>query len=149
MKKYRKPNTIDFYLRDIGRILRYGIDERLKDYEITNPQGKLLGIIYGANKQGIEINRRYLEKKTGISGPSVTNLLGNLEKKGYIKRLPSDADGRALNISVTSEGEKVINEIHGIFQEMEASLVSDMSNEEKKTFKNLLKKAHTSIIQKF
>lgn len=148
MKKYRKPNTIDFYIRSISRELQYGIDERLTNYDITRPQGKLLGMIYAANKQGFEITRKYLQDKTGISGPSVTSLLDTLEKKGYIERTVNSEDARALNVKATKEGESLVNEIHGIFRETEKELLSGMTSEETKKLKELLKKAYSNVAEK-
>lgn len=145
MKNYRKPNTIDFYIKDISRMLRYGLDEHLKAHGITGPQGRLLGLIYGANAGGIQINRKYLQKKTGVSGPSITSLLDSLEQKGYIIRIASKEDARSLNITITEKGEKLLNETHGVFREAESKLTQGMSNEEKKQFKNLLKRAHSNF----
>ena len=148
IKNYRQPDTIDFYLKDIYRNMHYGIDKHLKDYDVTNVQGRLLGMIYGANRHGIKITRKYLEEKTGISGPSVTSLLDSLERKGYIKRSVNDEDARALSITVTEPGETLINKIHGIFRASEAKVTEGMTSEEKKTFKTLLKKAHRNITDK-
>lgn len=146
MKPYKHPDTIDFYIKDIYNKMRFRVDSENKKYNVTHPQGKLLGIIYSSNKHGIQINRRILEEKTGVSGPSVTSLLNSLEKKGFIKRSMSDEDGRALNISVTKEGEALVEKVHSVFRKSEAKLVKGMSSEEKKTFKELLRKAHSNIL---
>lgn len=146
MKKYRKPDTIDFYIKDINNKTRYSVDAQMKQYDVTHPQGKMLGMIYGANKQGLKITRKYLQEKSGISGPSVSSLLDGLEKKKFIIRSVNDEDGRALNVAVTKKGEKLVEEIHCIFRESEAKLVKDMTAEEKKTFKSLLKRAHSNLL---
>lgn len=147
MKKYRPPDTIDFYIKDIYTKMRYGADVKTKEYGLTQPQGKMLGMIYAANKQGIKITRKFLQEKSSVSGPSVTNLLDGLENKGFIIRSISSEDGRALDVTVTPKGESLVKVVHSIFHEAEAKLIKDMTAEEKKTFKDLLKKAHGNLIE--
>lgn len=146
MQKYKHPDTIDFYIKDIYTKMRFRVDDEVKEYDVTHPQGRLLGMIYAANKQDVQITRKYLQEKTGVSGPSITSLLDNLEKKGFIKRSTNIEDARALSITVTDKGETLVEKIHSVFRKSEAKLLKDMSTEEKKTFKELLKRARNNIL---
>lgn len=147
MKKNKHPDTIDFYIKDIYNKMRFRVDNETKEYDLTHPQGKLLGIIYSSNKHDVQITRKYLQEKTGVSGPSVTSLLDNLEKKGFIKRSVSNEDGRALNVSVTEKGEELVKIIRSVFRKSEAKLLVGMSPEERKTFKDLLTRAHNNLLE--
>jgi DNA-binding MarR family transcriptional regulator len=48
----------------------------------------------------------------GITKQSVNDLLGHLERQGYLGRLPDSADGRARVIRLTSKGQRLEQTIY-------------------------------------
>ncbi len=48
----------------------------------------------------------------GITKQSVNDLLGHLERQGYLERLPDSADGRARVIRLTSKGQQLEQTIY-------------------------------------
>jgi DNA-binding MarR family transcriptional regulator len=48
-----------------------------------------------------------LADKVGITKQSVNDLLGHLERHGYLERVPDGADGRARVIRLTSKGRRL------------------------------------------
>jgi DNA-binding MarR family transcriptional regulator len=53
-----------------------------------------------------------LAERAGITRQSVNDLLGHLERQGYLERVPDSADGRARVIRLTSEGRRLGRTIH-------------------------------------
>jgi DNA-binding MarR family transcriptional regulator len=53
-----------------------------------------------------------LADQAGIAKQSVNDLLGHLERYGYLERVPDSADGRARVIRLTSKGRRLERTIH-------------------------------------
>jgi DNA-binding MarR family transcriptional regulator len=53
-----------------------------------------------------------LADNRGITKQSVNDLLGHLERHGYLERLPDAADGRARVIRLTSKGRRLQETIY-------------------------------------
>ena len=140
-------HSYDFYIRGIALGLRYRNDRKLAEYDITNPQARLLGIIGEGLKSGVDVTRRYLEEVTLLRGPSVTSLLNGLEKKGFIARSTSGEDARAIDITITPKAERLIRDMADVFVESDERLLRDMSVEERGIFLRLLAKAYGNIVE--
>ncbi|HZT66494.1 MAG TPA: MarR family winged helix-turn-helix transcriptional regulator [Acidimicrobiales bacterium] len=54
-----------------------------------------------------------LADHVGITKQSVNDLLGHLERHGYLERVPDPADGRARVIRLTPRGRRLQETIHG------------------------------------
>lgn len=54
-----------------------------------------------------------LADHVGITKQSVNDLLGHLERQGYLRRVPDPADGRARVIRLTSKGWRLAETIYG------------------------------------
>lgn len=48
-------------------------------------------------------------KDLGVSAPSISRTLKSLAEKGYVERISDENDRRSVRISVTSDGEALIN----------------------------------------
>ena len=53
-----------------------------------------------------------LADQAGVTKQSVNDLLGLLERQGYLERIPDSADGRARVIRLTSKGRRLEQTIH-------------------------------------
>jgi DNA-binding MarR family transcriptional regulator len=53
-----------------------------------------------------------LADRAGITKQSVNDLLGHLERHGYLERVPDSADGRARVIRLTSKGRRLERTIY-------------------------------------
>ena len=135
----------DLFIKSIAQKMRYTNDKKLEEYNLTAPQGLLLEIIDRGIRREEEITRRDLEYVMNLKGPSITNLLNGLEKKGYIIRNTGISDARTFHIEITTEGKKLLKEMEEVFEETEEQLLKGMSQEEKKTFLELLIKAYQNL----
>jgi DNA-binding MarR family transcriptional regulator len=54
-----------------------------------------------------------LADRVGITKQSVNDLLGHLEQRGYLLRVPDSADGRVRLIRLTSKGRRLQETIYG------------------------------------
>lgn len=135
-----KDETLGYYIRNISHELYYMGDQTLKSLEITNQQGRLLSVIYDSIKDGTEISRRFLEDYMHLKGPSVTSILRGLEEKGYIIRTTRQDDARAMVLTLTDKGERLVKEVRSVFSNVEQALQCGLNQEEKDMLMNLLAK---------
>lgn len=75
-----------------------------------------------------------------INTGSITYVIDKLEKKGYVKRRHCKEDRRVVYIDITEAGTKLMDEIFPKHQEVIEELFSDITEEEKKTVIDVLKR---------
>lgn len=109
-------NTADQVLVVLRRIIR-AIDihsrDLVRNYGLTGPQLILL-------KELTEFRKRTvgdLAKTVSLSNATVTDILDRLEKRGLIQRSRSDTDRRRVLVSITEEGEKLLQNVPSLLQE--------------------------------
>lgn len=73
---------------------------------LTPPELDLLIPLRHAEKPVIA---RRLAAHLGISRVAVSKSLGRLEERGYIRRVPSAADRRSVEVTVTADGAQAID----------------------------------------
>ena len=110
--------------------------ESIRTFGLTQPQFAVIEIIghLGPLKVG-EICNKML-----VSGGNMTLVLDNIEKLGFIERVHSLEDRRAILIQLTQKGKDLFDDVFKNHAEHVAKLMSVLSVEEQKTLGELLKK---------
>lgn len=116
-------------------------NESIKTFGLTQPQFAVLEVIghLGPLKVG-EICNKML-----VTGGNMTLVLDNIEKLGYIERVPNKEDRRAIYIQLTPAGQKLFDEVFIIHAEKISQYMSVLTAAEQKTLGSLLKKLGTSV----
>lgn len=70
-------------------------------------QGRVLSVLH----MKPEISQKELTGLLDMSKQSIAELLGKMEKSGYIERKPSETDKRSISIRLLPEGEKAAREM--------------------------------------
>lgn len=68
------------------------------------------------HEQGI--TQQVLAERTAKDKACLTNLMNNLEKKGYVRREEDPIDRRSKRVFLTKEGEEFRNQIHPILDQV-------------------------------
>lgn len=106
-----------------------------KDY---SSQRKVLTLI---SEHSGEITQRELTGELGIHRASVSELLGKLEKKGFITRRQDDRDRRCVRISLTDKGTLSLQEnIHAQSEQDLDKMFASLSEAEKNSLYAILGK---------
>ncbi len=115
--------------------------ESIKAFGLTQPQFAVIEVIghLGPLKVG-EICTKML-----VTGGNMTLVLDNIEKLGYIERVPSKDDRRAIHIQLTPAGRKLFDDIFLKHAENITRSMSNLSAAEQETLSSLLKKLGTSL----
>ena len=81
-----------------------------------------------------------VEKALSLSNPTVTGILHNLEKHGWVKRLPHPEDKRSKQLVLTDKAKGQQQALYQISQDVEAELTRDLSREETQQLRQLIQK---------
>ena len=84
------------------------------------------------HEQGI--TQQVLAERTAKDKACLTNLMNNLEKKGYVERIRTEADRRVVRIALTSKGRKALEQHERFYFDLVEEACRDMDDREKKIF---------------
>ena len=79
-----------------------------------------------------------LAERTGVSKQAMAQLVADLERHGYVKRVPDPADGRARLVSVTARGRAVYAIAREFMAEIDARLDERMGSVKVRRLRALL-----------
>lgn len=141
-KRYGGTETeklqIDAYVKMMrcADTIQNTLARNIESYGITLPQLGVLEILYHHGPS----NQKDLAQKILRSGANMTIIIDNLEKRNFVTRSRDVEDRRAVSISLTKSGTKLIAEIfpfhlHNIFR-----MMSVLNREELETYAELSKK---------
>jgi MarR family transcriptional regulator, 2-MHQ and catechol-resistance regulon repressor len=110
--------------------------ESIRSFGLTQPQFAVIETLghLGQLKVGELCNKML------VSGGNMTLVLDNLEKLGYIERVHSKEDRRAIQVDLTSKGRQIFDEVFLLHAEKISKYISILSAEEQKQLGDLLKK---------
>lgn len=94
---------------------------------------------------GITPSQRDLQDRLGLKGPSITNLLQTLEKKGLITRESGHLDNRIKYLALTKSGRTLIERMYSVLQETTNIFHESISHEEKEILENILRKVYERL----
>lgn len=116
----------------IHRAFRKKMDEKAAMMGLTSVQLRVLGSVSRLEEAGIgEIHQKDLEKIEHVTHPAMTKFIQKLEKKGYIRCVPSQTDRRYKKIIGTEKSKGIHKMIFEQDEEVLAELCKDFTREQK------------------
>src|SRR5690606_26097569 len=70
-----------------------------------------------------------IAKRLRIEGPTMTRMLDTLEADGLVERLPDPTDRRTTQLRLTPEGERVLEQIFKIAEDLRSRLLCGIPEE--------------------
>lgn len=118
----------------INRAFRKKLDEKASDMGLTAVQLRVLGSISRLEAAGdMEIHQNDLERLEHITHPAMTKHIQNLEKKGFIKCVPSSIDRRYKKITCTEKASRMYITILEHDKEVFDELCGNLTLEQQET----------------
>jgi DNA-binding MarR family transcriptional regulator len=116
-----------FSLSVAQQALRKHVDEQgVSRTGLTSAQ---MGVLfYVAKHDGCLLKE--LGEGIGVKNAAITGLVARTEKTGCIRRRASSEDGRATHLHLTAKGQKKLEEIHRLNDELHRELKRGFSEEE-------------------
>ena len=88
------------------------------------------------------ITSRQLCTTLGIQPPNLVGLVGALEKRSLIRRERHQADGRAVSLYLTTDGQAMLSSAEQTASQLEQDAAPRLSAAERKTLMRLLQKIY-------
>jgi DNA-binding MarR family transcriptional regulator len=86
------------------------VDRAVAPYGLTHAQYRLLASLRGLTRDGGRPSQRELADYIGLDAIFVSKLISTLERNGLVERAQHPADSRAVQLTLTETGTKIIEE---------------------------------------
>src|SRR5690606_21858179 len=96
---------------------------------------RVLGILWGRRPRMTEL-ADYL----GLEKQTMSGLIARAEKRGLVMRTPNEQDGRATDVFLTSDGIRLVKQIHSQGKQALAPLMAGLNPEEQQQLQQLLQR---------
>lgn len=120
-------DVIGFRLRRIQNRLAEGFRERLASRDLKPGEFSALALV--AANPGI--SQIQLAEVGGFDRTSVTAMVDDLERWGWVQRGRVAGDRRRHSLTITALGETTLNELHEVALENEAAVTNQMTARER------------------
>ena len=101
-------------IRKIVRSINIESKKIQKEYGVSIPQ--VLCLNYLKNSKNYQATQGQIKKFLNLNSSTVSGIINRLEIKGLVARLPKTGDKRVVNISLTSRGDSLLNNIPSLLQ---------------------------------
>ena len=115
-----------------------GFLERMAEFGLRPVDFSVMSVIH--HNPGV--TSRQLCAALNLLPPNLVGLIQSLEARGLIHRLPHPTDGRAMGLSLTPAGKRLIAEAEQTAKEADFKGSARLTAAERKTLANLLRKIY-------
>ncbi|KLU64382.1 transcriptional regulator SlyA [Desulfosporosinus acididurans] len=121
-------------------IMRY-LNSKLELYDITLEQW----IVLLKLSQQDKITQKKLAENVDKDQPTLARILDILERKKLVERKPNEKDRRAFSVQMTEKGINLKKHVTPLLENLFATIVEGISDEEMETYKRVLLKINRNI----
>jgi DNA-binding MarR family transcriptional regulator len=125
---------IGYLLRQANTVFRMQMERALSNYGVTPPQFSVMTMLVAYPG----ISNADIARLSMLTPPTVSVIVGNLERAGLIVRTPHEMHGRIQQIEVTEEGKGLLAKCKKRVQALEEALVEGLRAEEEMVVKRWL-----------
>ncbi|WP_139905168.1 MarR family winged helix-turn-helix transcriptional regulator [Clostridium thermarum] len=104
-----------------------------------------MGVLIYVQKQNEGVTPLMISNFFQIAKPSVTAMVNELVRKGYLVKIPSPTDRRSYVLSITDKGIGLVTSTHEEYFKSIALLEKKMGTKDFRTFIDLMEKANTIL----
>ncbi len=118
MPEQQRVVTLISLLRRTGQLMADEITERLDATGYPSTPPPYHTVFENLDPEGTRLT--VLAKRAGLTHQSMGELVQELERRGYVERVPDPSDGRARLVRLTDEGREVVRTALAVIVEIEA-----------------------------
>lgn len=112
-------------LRASGSITQM-VKKDMDSYGVNPTEFMVLELLYSRGPQAIQV----IGNKVLLASSSITYVIDQLEKKEFVKRKQNEKDRRVTLVSLTNEGEKLMDEIFPQHSSVIQKLFEDLTDQD-------------------
>lgn len=132
-----------FLIHDVSRLRRIVVDRALKPLGMTRSQWWMLAFL--SRRDGM--TQSALAADLDLTRVAVGGLIDRVEAAGFVERRPDERDARARRIYLTRAGHRLVTRIRQSVDEVEADILSSVSDEELEAAAGALLKIKNRLLE--
>lgn len=105
-------------------------------FDLTPVQFAALGTIY--KHPGTD--QAFVAENIGYDRATIGGVIDRLEKKGWVRRVVSEHDRRARELSLTAKGYAILTQVHPIVEDLQKDILNPLKSDEQQQLVELLRK---------
>ncbi len=117
------------------------------EYGVTPVQMHALISVQRGIKEGKAVCQKDVEKQINLRPSSVSTLISNLERDGFLIRTVSDGDARTKRLELTDKGRDLCIKDKMLMDSCDGAIQSALTEDEQNQFEKLLNKILSSIAE--
>ncbi len=125
----------------LARLHSTRADQVMDQIGLFRGQGMLLKFLSKFDGQTLS----EIAEKLEISPAAVTKVTKRMEEQNYLKRQPDPKDERVSRVFIQPEGQKKIEEVHRIFQELDNTTFQGFSDKELEQLRSYMLRMQTNL----
>lgn len=134
-------------LRRLDHLIVQAINRHFEAMDLTSTQSHILR--YLSENEDKVIYPKDIERRFGLTHPTVSGVLQRLEAKQYIVCSADPDDRRCKRVSLTDEARQYLQEIARFFSSLEQTITRGMTDDEVRLLQRLLEQASENLTQSF
>lgn len=140
----QKDIRVGHIVASIARLQANMADRCMEHIGLYRGQAFLLMIL--SREDGM--NHSEIASRLEISPGAVTKVIKRLESAGYLERRADPTDERISRVFLREEGQNITHQIETAFDQIDQTLLVDLSPIEKEELTGLLKREYASLMSK-
>lgn len=126
-----------------NRLYRARTGERLQALGLFPGQEQVLEVL--AVKGGMSMGE--LAERLNVRPPTVSKTIARLSTQKLVRRSAAGGDGRLVKVEITDEGHALVERLASLMEDVEAEMLKDFDNKDRRRLRKLLKRAARSLAE--
>ena len=110
--------------------------EECGEFDVTPVQYAVLSVLY----RGSALDQVSVAAEVGIDRNNAADVLRRLERRGFVERIPSAKDRRAVLNAITDAGCRFVEDAHGAMERAQDRFTGSLSKRDRDKLMDLLQK---------
>lgn len=137
-------NAVRLFAQTVKRPQRWAAIMAQAKTDLDRPSAAILQMLLLGERGFCRVQD--MAVRLGIEPPSVTRKTQELERAGYLRRVPDPADRRAVDLRITASGRKVANRIWSAQRTLLAEALQDWKPADRHKFVKLFERFSADLL---
>ncbi len=136
-------DTMDLW-HVFSRVFRNGKKLIERELEKIGIKPTELRVLFSLSKDR-DTTMNSLAAENDVTGPWITGVVDELEKKGYVTKVRSATDRRIIKVSITDHGNEALEQGIKVYNKLIELVLRNLSPEESAEFRSILSKIEIAL----
>ena len=130
---WRRPG---FLIRRLHQLHVAVFLEECGEFDVTPVQYAVLSVLY----RGKALDQVSVAAEVGIDRNNAADVLRRLERRGFVERIQSETDRRAMLNAITEAGRRFVEDAHGAMERAQDRFTGSLGKRDRERLMDLLQK---------